>query len=114
RRAVIIKIREAASPPYPFPVPSQPPPQSGVDEEPVPPVVVQRRGLIGEVRFQDVKPAVAVKVAGGHSHSGRRLPVGVEGAAGKDAHLLESAVAAGVKQQARTGGGCYVHVRATR
>ena len=64
-------------------------------------VGVQRRGVAGEVRLDDVDGAVAIVVADAHAHAGLRLAVLAVGAARADADVRERAVVVVAIERAR-------------
>ncbi len=64
-----------------------------VREGPVPGVAVERPALVGEVRDDDVGPAVVVVVGEVDPHAREGPPVLVEGGEGQQRHLLERGVA---------------------
>ena len=73
-------------------------------------VAVERRHLLGEVRPDDVQPAVAVVVADADAHARERGAFCVEGAAGGNPDLAEGPVLVVAVEQARRGVAGHVDV----
>jgi hypothetical protein len=73
-------------------------------------VGVERRGVAGEVRLEDVERAVAIVVADRDAHSRLRLSILAVGAAGGNADVGERAIAVVVVQRAWIGIVCHVQV----
>ena len=73
-------------------------------------VAVECRHLLGEVRADDVQPAVAVEVAHADSHSRQRGSLPVEGAARGNRHLPEGPVLVVAIEEARRGVAGHVDV----
>src|SRR5438270_10519519 len=56
-------------------------------------VSVHRRQVIGKMRLEDVREAIAIVIANRYTHAGLRLAVFVVGQAGLKRDILEGAVA---------------------
>ncbi len=109
--AVVVEVGEAGAPPQPPRVHAEPGVERPVLAEAVAAVRVERRGVAGEVRLDDVERAVAVEVADADAHARLRLAVLAERALGADADVLERAVAAVPEQRARVRVVRHVDVR---
>src|SRR6185503_15662205 len=66
-------------------------------------VRVERGGIAGEVRLQDVEPAVPVEISHADTHAGLRLAVLAVGAPGADADVLERPIVLVTIERARVG-----------
>ena len=64
-------------------------------------VPVQRRHLFGEVRADDVQPAISVEIADTHAHAGKSDSILVEGGAGRHGDFPKRPVVIVAIEQAR-------------
>src|SRR5947207_7039685 len=71
-----------------------------IGELSLPVVVVQVVCIVGEVRFDDLRQAITIKIGGINPHTGLRAPIGAEGDARHHPDLLESAVTIVVVEEA--------------
>src|SRR5579872_3263542 len=108
--AVIVEVEKHRAPAQILGVQAQAGSESGVGEGAVAIVVVERRRIVGEVGFEDVEAAIAVVVGDGCAHAGLLAAVFVEGGAGGDGYIGESAVAIVAIQNARRAVAGYVNV----
>ena len=66
-------------------------------------VVIERRRVSGEIRFDDVEIAVQIVVGGGDAHARLRLAVGTERASRFDGDIFEFSVLLVLVKRARRG-----------
>ena len=82
-----------------------------VAESAVAVVVIEIAGVVGEIGFEDVEPAVAVVVRDGNAHTGLLVAILAVGAAGDHGDIGERAVVIVVKQNAGLGIDGDVNIR---
>ena len=81
REAVIVDIREHRAPAERVQVDPQTGRERHIGKRPVAVRVVERGGIVGEVRLEEVEVPVAVIVGGGRAHASLLAAVFVEGRA---------------------------------
>src|SRR5580692_8892761 len=79
--AVVVVIDESAPPGYVAAIDAHPRGKRHIDKSPVAVVVVEIAGIVGKVRFEDVKPSVTVIIGDSHAHAGLLVSVLAIGAA---------------------------------
>ena len=82
-----------------------------VAESAVAVVVVEIAGIVGEIGFENVEPAIAVVVTDGDAHSGLLVAIFAVSASGHDGDVGESAVVVVAEQDAGLGIDRDVNVR---
>ena len=92
RPAVVVVVDESASPGDVAVVNADAGGKSHVGESSVTVVVIEVAGVVGEVGFEDVEPAIAVVVTDTDAHSGLLVAVVAVGASGDDGDVGECAV----------------------
>src|SRR5439155_18327408 len=100
---VVLNVHKAASPAQVARVLAQTGRQCGVDEIPISGARVKAGGVVREVGFEDVEPAVGVVVAGGSAHAGLFLAVFVVGATGLHGNVGEGAILVVAEQKTGCG-----------
>src|SRR5271169_4788342 len=109
--AIVVVVDKATAPRYIAIVDADAGGEGDIAEGSVAVVVVQVAGVIGEVGFEDVEPAVAVVVGHGDTHSGLLVPVFTIGAAGHYGDIGEGAVMVVLEENAGFGVYGDVNVR---
>ena len=101
--SVIVVIDEAAAPGHISIVDADAGGERDVTEGAVSVVVIKVAGIIGEVGFEDVEPAIAIVVGDGDAHSGLFLTVLAVGDAGHDGNIGEGPIVVVAEENAWLG-----------
>ena len=109
--AIVVVVDKAAAPGDILVVDSDAGRERHVAEGAVAVVVIEVAGVVGEVGFENVEPAVAVVVADGHAHSGLLVAVLAVGASGHDGDIGEGSVVIVAEQNAGLGIDRDVNIR---
>ena len=70
---------------------------------PVAIVVVEVRRVVGEVRLENIEPAIAIKISHGHAHPGLLVTVFAISTAGHDGDVCKRPIVIVVKENAGLG-----------
>src|SRR5258708_13078293 len=108
RPAIVIEVKETATPPQKLRVRAQPRCKGGVLKGAGPEVVVKRGCVAGEVRLDQVEIAIEIVVGGGHAHASLGLAIRTEGTPCLDCNVFKGAVLLVVVE--RAGGGVVGNV----
>src|SRR6266851_5470037 len=92
RPAVVVHVKKTAAPAEILGVLAEAAQVGGVLEIRAAEIVIKRRGIASEIRFDEIEIAVEIVIGGGDAHAGLRLAVGAESAARFDGDVGESAV----------------------
>src|SRR4029077_14417223 len=98
--AVIVVIDEAAAPRDILIVDANPGGKGSVAEGSIAVVVIEVAGVVGEVCFENVEPAIAVVVGHAHAHAGLLVAILAVGDAGDDGLVGKGAVVIVAEQDA--------------
>src|ERR1700716_1360489 len=82
RPPIIIHIEESATPAQKLRVTPEPSGERRILERSAADVVVERRRIPSEIRFDDIEVSVKIVIGGRDAHSGLRLAIGAERATG--------------------------------
>src|SRR5437588_1856924 len=108
RPAIVIEVKETATPPQKLCVRAQPRCKGGVLKGAGPEVMVKRGCVAGEVRLDQVEIAIEIVVGGGHAHASLGLAIRTEGTPCLDCDVFKRAVLLVVIE--RAGGGIVGNV----
>src|SRR5205807_7640996 len=89
---VVVHVKKTATPAEVLRVLAEAALVSGVLKIRAAEIVVERRRVAGEIRFDQIEIAVEIVIGGGDAHAGLRLAVGAERAAVFDGDVGERAV----------------------
>src|SRR5207244_555849 len=90
--AVVIVIEEGTTPRDILIVDADAGSESDIGERAVAIVVIEVAGVVGEICFENVEPAVAIVVGDGNAHAGLLVAVVAVGATGERGNVRECAV----------------------